>query len=82
MTDREKFVSICQAIWGKEWQRQAAVHLGVAVRTIVYWANLGHEPREGWAPIFKSLRSGCTVALAEIKNRQSVLNRFYNGGGL
>ncbi len=84
LNNRERFVSICQAIWGKEWQRQAAAHLGVAVRTIVYWANLGHEPREGWDDIMRSLLGACGPALTEIQKRQAAIVNFkktYAGGG-
>lgn len=83
MTDRERFISICRALWGEEWHRMAAAHLGKARRTIVYWANGEYEPRE-WGAVFLSLLGCCAGALTTIQQREAVITDFkrtYPGGG-
>lgn len=76
MTDRERFNWICRAIWGDEWQRKAAHHLGVSRRSVVYWSNGTFEPEDGWQRIFLSLLSGCTEAIGEMIKRRAAIDSF------
>lgn len=83
MKDRDRFNSICRAIWGDEWQRKAAHHLGVSRRSVIYWSSGTFPPKDGWASIFASLLSGCAEAMKEMIQRRAVINDFkrtYSGG--
>lgn len=84
MTDRDRFISICRALWGDEWYPKARDCLGVSIRTIKYWASeSGHEPKD-WPRIFISLLGACPDAMKEIQKRQQAIigfKRSYSSAG-
>ena len=83
-SDKKIFRDTCAAIWGPEWQRKAAAHLGKSRRTIIYWASEdGHDP-EDWDAVFVSLLAAANDALQDIiirKNRLIEFKRAYSTPG-
>jgi hypothetical protein len=85
LSDRDRFNAICRTIWGDEWHRPAAAHLGKARRTILYWSKEdGFEPQGGWTDVFVSLLSAVNDALQDTiikKQRLIEFKRSYSGAG-
>ena len=83
-SDKEIFTRTCAAIWGPEYQRKAAAHLGVSRRTVIYWASKeGHDPKD-WNSVFVSLLAAVNDALMDTlirKNRLIEFKKAYSSRG-
>ena len=75
MNNRDRFISICRALWGEEWYPSARKNLGVSIRTIKYWAAGTHEPKD-WDRVFLSLLGCCDYALGIILARKAAIVDF------